>query len=70
MVVAVCEIGVLQAVSISRGEMLRMILTEAMFLGVTGGLLGVMLSAVIGIGIFETLIGIPLDAASTQQGFV
>ena len=56
------EIGVLRAVGIRRGEVLRMILTEAAFLGVIGGILGVVVSAAIGIVIFEILIGSPLDA--------
>ncbi|MFQ3475150.1 ABC transporter permease [Halonotius sp. F2-221B] len=56
------EIGVLRAVGISRGEVLRMILTEAAFLGVIGGTLGVVVSAAIGIVIFEILIGSPLAA--------
>lgn len=61
------EIGVLRAVGISRGEVLRMILTEAAFLGVIGGILGVMVSATIGVVIFEILIGSPLDAFRWQS---
>jgi len=56
------EIGVLRAVGIRRGEVLRMILTEAAFLGVIGGLLGVGVSAVIGVILFEVLLGSPLEA--------
>ena len=56
------EIGVLRAVGIRRGEVLRMILTEAAFLGVIGGLLGVVVSAAIGVLLFEVLLGSPLEA--------
>lgn len=55
------EIGVLRAIGITRGEVLRMILTEAVFLGVIGGVLGVVISAGIGIVLFEFLLGSPLQ---------
>ena len=61
------EIGVLRAVGIRRGEVLRMILTEAAFLGVIGGILGVVVSAAIGVVIFEILVGSPLDAFRWQS---
>lgn len=61
------EIGVLRAVGITRGEVLRMILTEAAFLGVIGGLLGVVVSTVIGLILFEVLLGDPLDALGWQS---
>lgn len=61
------EIGVLRAVGITRGEVLRMILTEAAFLGVIGGVLGVVVSAGIGTVVFELLIGRPLDAFNWQS---
>ncbi|WP_049910762.1 ABC transporter permease [Halorubrum coriense] len=61
------EIGVLRAIGITRGEVLRMILTEAVFLGVIGGLLGVVLSAGIGIVLFEFLVGNPLQVFSWQS---
>lgn len=61
------EIGVLRAVGITRGEVLRMILTEAAFLGVIGGFLGVVVSAIIGAILFEVLIGNPLDAFGWQS---
>ena len=61
------EIGVLRAVGITRGEVLRMILTEAAFLGVIGGILGVVVSAGIGTVVFELLIGRPLDAFNWQS---
>lgn len=61
------EIGVLRAVGITRGEVLRMILTEAAFLGVIGGILGVGVSAGVGVVLFELLIGSPLDAFNWQS---
>ena len=51
------EIGVLRAVGIRRGEVLRMILTEAAFLGVIGGVLGVLVSFGVGLLMFEFLVG-------------
>lgn len=51
------EIGVLRAVGIRRGEVLRMILTEAAFLGIIGGLLGAGVSLVVGLVLFEVLAG-------------
>ncbi|RLM57622.1 ABC transporter permease [Halobellus sp. Atlit-31R] len=49
------EIGVLRAVGIRRGEVLRMILAEAAFLGVIGGLVGALASLAIGLAVFEVL---------------
>jgi putative ABC transport system permease protein len=51
------EIGVLRAVGIRRGEVLRMILTEAGFLGVIGGLVGAGVSLLVGLVLFEVLAG-------------
>jgi putative ABC transport system permease protein len=51
------EIGVLRAVGIRRGEVLRMILTEATFLGAVGGLVGAVVSLGIGLVIFHVLAG-------------
>ena len=51
------EIGVLRAVGIRRGEVLRMILIEAAFLGAIGGLAGVLISLVIGLALFQVLAG-------------
>jgi len=56
------EIGVLRAVGIRRGEVLRMILTEAAFLGVLGGLLGALGSLAVGLVIFGVLTGNPMAA--------
>ena len=53
------EIGVLRAVGIRRGEVLRMILTESALLGVVGGIVGVTLSLTIGVVIFHLLTGNP-----------
>lgn len=50
------EIGVLRAVGIRRGEVLRMILTEAAFLGVIGGLLGALVSLGVGMIMFDLLV--------------
>ncbi|ESP88023.1 ABC transporter permease [Candidatus Halobonum tyrrellensis] len=49
------EIGVLRAVGIRRGEVLRMILTEALLLGVIGGLVGALLSLGVGLLMFDVL---------------
>lgn len=51
------EIGVLRAVGIRRGEVLRMILTESAFLGLLGGVLGVVISLGIGAAISQVLAG-------------
>jgi putative ABC transport system permease protein len=51
------EIGVLRAVGIRRGEVLRMILTEAAFLGVIGGFVGAGASLVVGLVLFKVLAG-------------
>ena len=53
------EIGVLRAVGVRRGEVLRMILTEAAFLGVVGGLIGAAGSLAVGVVIFQVLAGDP-----------
>lgn len=58
------EIGVLRAVGIRRGEVLRMILTEAAFLGGVGGLAGALGSLAVGLVIFHLLAG---DAAGALQ---
>ncbi|CQH46473.1 ABC-type transport system permease protein (probable substrate macrolides) [Halobacterium hubeiense] len=54
------EIGVLRAVGIRRGEVLRMILTEAAFLGTLGGLVGALASLAIGFLMFGALTGDPM----------
>ncbi|SEF54416.1 ABC transporter permease [Halobellus limi] len=54
------EIGVLRAVGIRRGEVLRMILAEAAFLGVGGGVVGAAASLGVGLVIFQVLSGDPL----------
>ncbi|MEF8773023.1 ABC transporter permease [Halodesulfurarchaeum sp.] len=54
------EIGVLRAVGIRRTEVMRMILAEALFLGVLGALLGAVLSFGIGIGINAMFFDDPL----------
>lgn len=54
------EIGVLRAVGITRGEVLRMILSEAMFLGVIGGLVGVGVAVGVGYLIFDLVVGEPM----------
>ena len=53
------EIGVLRAVGIRRGEILRMILAEAAFLGVIGGVVGAAASLGTGLVIFQVLAGDP-----------
>jgi len=54
------EIGVLRAVGIRRGEVLRMILTEALFLGILGGIVGAALSLGVGLVLFHLLADDPL----------
>jgi putative ABC transport system permease protein len=51
------EIGVLRAVGIRRGEVLRMILTEAVFLGIIGGIVGATCSLGIGLVLNELIAG-------------
>ena len=51
------EIGVLRAVGIRRAEVLRMILAEAVFLGVLGGLVGMAVSLGVGLVIFSLITG-------------
>lgn len=51
------EIGVLRAVGIRRGEVLRMILTESVFLGVIGGSVGVAVSLGVGLALNRVLLG-------------
>jgi putative ABC transport system permease protein len=51
------EIGVLRAVGIRRGEVLRMILTEAAFLGIVGGIVGTTLSLGVGAVLFQVITG-------------
>jgi putative ABC transport system permease protein len=53
------EIGVLRAVGIRRGEVLRMILAEATLLGLIGGVVGAAASLGTGLVIFEILTGDP-----------
>ena len=53
------EIGVLRAVGVRRGEVLRMILAEATLLGLIGGVGGALASLGTGLIIFELLTGDP-----------
>jgi putative ABC transport system permease protein len=54
------EIGVFRAVGIRRREVMRMIVAEAALLGVVGGLVGVVLSFVIGYTVNAQLLGDPM----------
>lgn len=56
------EIGVLRAVGVRRFEVLRMILAEAAFLGLAGGIIGACVSLVVGIALFQFVSGNPLLA--------
>ncbi|WP_459193278.1 ABC transporter permease [Halosimplex sp. J119] len=58
------EIGVLRAVGIRRGEVLRTILAEAALLGVVGGLVGAIASLAVGAAVFQVLTGAPAAALS------
>ncbi|WP_117595047.1 ABC transporter permease [Haloprofundus halophilus] len=60
------EIGVLRAVGYERGDVLRIMLTEATLLGVVGALLGVLVSLGLGLVINDALLGDPL--AFTAEG--
>lgn len=53
------EIGVLRAVGIRRREVLRMILTEAAFLGIIGGLVGAIAALGIGLAMNQVLFSDP-----------
>ena len=53
------EIGVLRAVGIRRGEVLRMILTEAGFLGVIGGAIGAVVALGVGLLLNQVLFDNP-----------
>lgn len=55
------EIGVLRAVGVRRAEVLRMILAEAAFLGVVGGVIGATISLLVGTALFELLTDNPLS---------
>ncbi|WP_435194167.1 ABC transporter permease [Natronomonas sp. EA1] len=56
------EIGVLRAVGYQRRDVLKILLTEAMLLGLIGGLVGVFLSVAAGAVIAEFALGDPLMA--------
>jgi len=56
------EIGVLRAVGIRRTEVLRMILTEAAFMGAVGGLIGVLASLGAGMLAFKVITGNAMGA--------
>jgi putative ABC transport system permease protein len=69
------EIGVLRAVGYQRLDVLRLVLNEAVLLGVVGAVIGIVLSVLLGMGINELLLGDPMaftDAAvgSVTQGFL
>lgn len=51
------EIGVLRSVGIRRREILRMFLTEATFIGLIGGIVGVIGSLAVGLALFHVLTG-------------
>lgn len=53
------EIGVLRAVGVRRSEVLRMILTEAAFLGAIGGLIGAAGALVVGLILNDVMAGDP-----------
>jgi putative ABC transport system permease protein len=54
------EIGVLRAVGFEKRAVLRILLTEAGFLGLVGGTVGVVVSALVGAGVNSLFLGDPL----------
>ncbi|MDY6775588.1 MAG: ABC transporter permease, partial [Halobacteria archaeon] len=54
------EIGVLRAVGGEKREVLKMLLIESSLLGVGGGILGVILSIILGLGIYQITLNSPL----------
>jgi putative ABC transport system permease protein len=65
------EIGVMRAVGIHRGDVLRMLLVEAALLGAVGGVAGAALSVVAAAGLWAfTPIGIEALAAPRNAGYV
>jgi putative ABC transport system permease protein len=69
------EIGVLRAVGYHRLDILRLVLTEAVLLGVVGAAVGAVLSVGLGMGINELLLGDPMafgggSVSALVQGFV
>ena len=61
------EIGVLRAVGIRRGEVLRMILTEAALMGVLGGFVGALVSVGVGAVLFDVITGDPFGVLAWQS---
>jgi putative ABC transport system permease protein len=69
------EIGVLRAVGYHRLDVLRLVLSEAVLLGVVGAGAGVVLSVLLGMGINQLLLGDPMafgtgSAGAIGRGFV
>ena len=54
------EIGVLRAVGVQRGQVVRMILAEAALLGITGGVVGAILALCAGLALNQFLLTDPL----------
>ncbi|MFB6081806.1 MAG: ABC transporter permease [Halanaeroarchaeum sp.] len=54
------EIGVLRAVGFQRRDILRIVLSEAAFLGLVGSVVGIGLSVLVGMGINAALLGDPM----------
>jgi putative ABC transport system permease protein len=61
------EIGVLRAVGVQRGEVMRMILAEAGLLGIVGGFFGILLAIVAGIALNEYVLGDALVTFRTRN---
>ena len=55
------EIGVLRAVGYERGDVLRIVLVEAMLLGLVGSIVGTSLSFLLGMGANQLLLSGPMD---------
>ena len=69
------EIGVLRAVGYYKRDILRLMLTEALLLGVVGAVVGLVLSVFMGMGINTLLLGDPFAfqpsaVGSVAQGFL
>jgi putative ABC transport system permease protein len=65
------EIGVLRAVGVRKGDVLRTLVVEAALLGVLGGLVGVVISGVATLGLYQfTPLGLDVVLAPSNGGYL